>query len=303
MGKKKLFRILKNSDVVEVDSDSKIVFISDVHRGDGGFGDSLIGNKNIYKAALNFYYKEEFTLIEVGDGDELWKNKNCRDIAYNYKDIFNIYNRFNNDERLYMIYGNHDNIKKRKDFRISQEKKFRKFGKEFGDSFLTLINNLKFHEGLVLNFNPYEKKGIVTHGHQLDLMNDELSFISKFLVRYVWRFLSAIAGFKEPTSPANSYKKGGKIDEKLNDWANEHKMLLICGHTHRAKFPKIGEGLYFNDGSCVFPNSITTIEINKGLISLVKWSVEVSKENNLYIKRNFIAGPEKLEAYLKFVNK
>ena len=69
MGKKKLYRILKNSDVVEVDSDSKLVFISDVHRGDGGFGDSLIGNKNIYKAELNFYYKEEFTLIEVGDWD------------------------------------------------------------------------------------------------------------------------------------------------------------------------------------------------------------------------------------------
>ena len=169
------------------------------------------------------------------------------------------------------------------------------------------IENLKklkadnFKEGVVTKISGFIPK--FKFEYQLDLMNDELSFISKFLVRYVWRFLSAIAGFKEPTSPANSYKKGGKIDQKLNDWANEHKMLLICGHTHRAKFPKIGEGLYFNDGSCVFPNSITTIEINKGLISLVKWSVEVSKENNLYIKRNFIAGPEKLEAYLKFVNK
>ena len=301
MGKKNLLNILKDTETLEVDIDSKIVFISDVHRGDGGFGDSLIGNKNIYLAALNYYYKEEYTLIEVGDGDELWKNKDCLDISYNYKDVFSIFNRFNNDNRLYMIYGNHDKVKKKKDFNLKQCKKFKKIGNGFGESFLTLINNLKFKEGILINFNPSQKKCIVAHGHQLDVMNDELSCISKFLVRYVWRFLAGVAGFKEPTSPANSYKKGGKIDQKLNKWASENSILLICGHTHRARFPKVGEGLYFNDGSCVFPNSITTLEINKGLIALVKWSVEVSTENNLYIKRTFIDGPEKIEAYLKFV--
>ncbi len=302
MGKRELKNILNNGKTIEVDLNSKLVFISDIHRGDGGSADSLIGNKNIYLAALRYYYREEYTLIEVGDGDELWKNKNCVDIAYNYRDVFSIYNKFNNNDRLYMIYGNHDKMKKTKDFKNFHERKFKRFGENFGEEFLNLINNLEFYNGLVLKFNPSNKKGIVIHGHQLDFMNDELSKFTRFLVRYFWRFLEGVAGFKAPNSPANNYKKGNKIDEKLDRFAKENKILLIAGHTHRARFPKVNEGIYFNDGSCVLPYSITSLEINKGLISLVKWSIEVSKENNLCIRRSFLAGPEKIEAYLKFVD-
>lgn len=303
MGKKKFEKILQNAEILDIDLNSKIVFISDVHRGDGGAADSLIGNKNIYLAAINYYYKEEYTLVEIGDGDELWKNKDCRDIAYNYKDVFSIYNRFNKDKRLYMLYGNHDKMKKNKNFKMIHKNRFKKIGDNFGENFLNLIENIEFHEGLVLNFIPSNKKGIVAHGHQLDLMNDELSCISRFLVRYLWRFLEGVAGFKAPNSPANNYKKGSQIDKELGEWSDKNKTLLICGHTHKIKFPKVGEGLYFNDGSCVLPNSITSLEINKGLISVVKWSIEVGNENNLYIRRSFLAGPERVESYLKFVEK
>ena len=301
MGKRELKNILNNGKSIEVNLNSKLVFISDIHRGDGGSADSLIGNKNIYLAALRYYYKEEYTLVEVGDGDELWKNKNCIDIAYNYRDVFSIYNKFNNNDRLYMIYGNHDKMKKNKEFKNIHERKFKKLGESFGEEFLNLINNLEFYNGIVLKFKPSNKKGIVVHGHQLDFMNDELSKFTRFLVRYLWRFLEGVAGFKAPNSPANNYKKGNKIDEKLDEFAKENKILLIAGHTHRARFPKVNEGIYFNDGSCVLPSSITSLEINKGLIALVKWSIEVSKENNLFIKRTFLAGPERIEAYLKFV--
>lgn len=301
MGKREFLKILENEKKLNVDLNSKIVFISDVHRGDGGYNDSLMNNKNIYLAAIKYYYNQGYTLIEIGDGDELWENRNCTGIAYNYKEVFNLYNKFNTDKRLYMIYGNHDKIKKSKKFRKNQESKFRKIDENFGESFLNLIENIDFHEGLVLNFLPSNKKGIVTHGHQLDLMNDEFSFVSRFLVRYIWTFLEGVAGYKAPNSPANNYKKGSKIDKKLENWANENKTLLICGHTHKVKFPKVGEGLYFNDGSCVLPHSITCLEINKGLISAVKWSIKVGNENNLCVRRSFLDNPEKIESYLKFV--
>ena len=302
MGKRDLKRILKKCETLDISINSKIVFISDVHRGDAGTSDSLVGNKNIYLAAINYYYKEGYTLIEIGDGDELWKNKDCKDIAYNYKDVFSIYNRFNSDNRLYMIYGNHDKIKSKKDFKEQQRKKFQKIGGDFGEDFINLISKTKFYEGLVINFKPYNKKGLVVHGHQLDIMNNELAFFSRFLVRYFWRVMEGFFGFKTPNSPASSYKKGNKIDKDLNDWASENKIILICGHTHRVRFPKAGEGTYFNDGSCVLPHSITSIEINKGLIALVKWNIDIGKDNNLYIKRSFLEGPERLDSYLNFVN-
>lgn len=302
MSPEKLLKIYDNSERIPFDRESKVVVISDVHRGDGSYADSLMGNKNIYVAALNYYYKENFTLIEVGDGDELWKNSSFRDIAYNYKDIFQMLNKFNNGKRLHMIYGNHDGQKKSKEYLEKQKRKLRKIDKNFGEDLIYLIDNIHFKESLVLRHEPTKKEIFITHGHQLDFMNYEFANVSKFLVRYVWRFMEGIGGFKAPSSPANNYKKGGMVDEKLDNWSREYKKLMICGHTHRSRFPKLGEGLYFNDGCCVLPYSISTIEINGGLIALVKWTIEVRENDSLFIKRNILGGPERVEEYLKYVD-
>lgn len=297
MTNKKLMKVYESAPIIPFDKDSKIVIISDVHRGDGSYSDSLIGNKNIYLSALNYYYKEGYTLVEAGDGDELWKNKSFRDIAYNYKTEFKILNKFNNQRRLHLVYGNHDEKKASKDFIESQKKKLRKIDKDFGKDLIYLLDNTDFVEGIVLNYEPMKKDILIVHGHQLDIMNYEMNFLSKFLVRHVWRYMEGIAGFRAPTSPANNYKKGGKVDEKLERWSRDNNVVLICGHTHKSRFPKIGDGKYFNDGCCVLPYSISTIEINLGLISLVKWSISVTQHDELCIRRSFLGGPEKLENY------
>ena len=58
----------------------------------------LCKNKNIYKTALAYYYKRNFTYIEIGDGDELRKNHDFTEIAYFYRDIFEIFNKFKRRE-------------------------------------------------------------------------------------------------------------------------------------------------------------------------------------------------------------
>ncbi|SFC89223.1 metallophosphoesterase [Clostridium uliginosum] len=296
-------RITKNGPVLKFDKDSKIVLLSDMHRGDGGNADSLRPNKNIYKAALGYYFRYGYNLIEVGDGDELWKNKNCSDIAYNYKDIFKILNKFNNDNRLYLLYGNHDMVKSKPGFIHKQEKAFNKIDYGFGKDLLHLYSNTKFYEGLILRYTPMNKDILVFHGHQVDFMNCELWKFSRFLVRYLWGFLEGVAGFKAPTSPANNYNKGSKIDKILERIARKEKTMFICGHTHNDIFPEVGKGLYFNDGCGVFPSTITSIEIVKGEISLVKWSIEVDEKNSLYIKKSVIGGPQKIEWYLDYAKR
>lgn len=296
---KVLERIKSKGKCIDFDETSKIVFISDVHRGDGGYSDSLRMNENIYKAALNFYYNSDYTLIELGDGDELWKNKNCLDIAYAYKDIFEILNRFNDNNRLYLVYGNHDIIKSHDNFVIKQKIACQNICESFGDKMIHLYENIKFYEGIVLNYKPLNKEIYAFHGHQVDFFNCNLWRVSRFLVRYIWRFLEGVGGFKAPTSPAKNYDKGDKIDEILSQYALKEKKMMICGHTHNDRMPKPGEGLYFNDGCCVFPSAITSIEIKCGKIELVKWEVDVNKENHLYISKSIIAGPEKLSDYFK----
>lgn len=91
--------------------------------------------------------------------------------------------------------------------------------------------------------------------------------------------------------------KKEKTEKKLEYWAKEHQKILIAGHTHRPVFPKPGEGFYFNDGSCVHPRCITAIELEGGELSLVKWSMEVRKDNLIYIGRQVLEGPVSMKEY------
>ncbi|EKQ56250.1 MAG: hypothetical protein A370_02141 [Clostridium sp. Maddingley MBC34-26] len=293
-------RIMKTAKIVEFDDTSKIVLISDAHRGDGGYADSLRQNRNIYKAALGFYNENGYTLIELGDGDELWKNNDCLDIAYNYKDIFAILNEFHYDNRLVLVFGNHDIVKSNPEFIKKQEQLFEETGKGFGREMINLYSNITFYEGAILRYMPMYGDIIAFHGHQVDLINCDMWRSSRFLVRYVWRFLEGVAGFKSPISPANNYDKGTKIDYILERVARREKKVLICGHTHNDIFPEPYEGLYFNDGCCVFPSAITCIEITKGEISLVKWEIEVDSKDVLYINKTITGGPERIGKYLDF---
>ena len=46
MSVKELKEIYENGFILEFDDNDKIVFISDVHRGDGTYSDSLLPNRN-----------------------------------------------------------------------------------------------------------------------------------------------------------------------------------------------------------------------------------------------------------------
>ena len=290
-----LKKITARSKEILIDDNSKVVFISDVHRGDGGNTDSLRMNKNIYKAALEFYYNKNYILTELGDGDELWKNKNLKDIAYNYKDIFEILNKFNDNNKLYMVYGNHDIIKSDSGLINKCLRELKIVSENFGTEIIKLYSSINFYESVIFKYK--DKKIIGFHGHQVDFINCDLWKISRFLVRYFWRNMENIAGFKEPTSPSSNYNKGDEIDRILQKLAQKEKKIIICGHTHNDVFMYPKEGFYFNDGCCVFPSSVTSIEIENGKISLVKWSMEVNKEKFIYINRSIIEGPCRIEEY------
>lgn len=300
MSAKELDYIYENGFTLNFDDESKIVFISDVHRGDGTYSDSLLPNRNIYITALKYYLKNDYTYIEVGDGDELWKNKNYNEIAYCYDDVFKIFNKFRKKENIYCIYGNHDFIKKQQNFKVKQEKALRKIGADYGEEFIKFINETKFYPGINMMYTPIQEKFLVIHGNQLDFCNNEIWKINEFLVRYIWRFLNGVAGFKDPTRSAKSKTKRSRVDIELESWARENCTMILCGHTHNSRFPGVYDPPYFNDGCCVYPYSITAIEIEKGKIRLVKWGIDAQDTGSLWVTRKIIAGPSSISAYLKY---
>ena len=94
----------------------------------------------------------------------------------------------------------------------------------------------------------------------------------------------------------SSHKRDRK---KLKKWSTKNNKILIAGHTHRVIFPKVGQSLYFNDGSCIHPNGITCLEIENGSISLVRWEFEVNQDNLISVKRNVLDGKEPILEFFK----
>jgi len=287
---KRIDRAYQGAPEIIIDDNSRIVLMSDVHRGCGSWADDFAKNQIAYVAALKYYHKQGFSYIELGDGDELWKNKSFMEISSMHSDIFMLLAQFYKEKRLYMLYGNHDLEKKYKPglldmyYDLSRKK------------IMPLFPGAPVYEGIRLKHQPTGKELLLVHGHQADFFNDVLWRLARFLVQHIWEPLELI-GFNNPTSAAKNNKVKDKIERNLRNWTEEKNIPLIAGHTHRPVFPEPQEGKYFNDGSCVHPWSITALELAQGAVSLIKWTQKTKDDGTVYVGSDIIGGPRKLTEY------
>jgi len=291
---KRLSQVFNSSCELPFDDSSKLIFMSDCHRGDGSWADNFDHNQNLSFVALSYYFNKGFTYVEIGDGDELWENRKFSEIQKMYSNIFELLHNYYVENRLYMIWGNHDIVKKNKKY---LEKNLYYFYDEQKEKYEPLFQNIDTYEGLILKNSKMGKEIFIVHGHQADFFNDTLWWLSRFLIRYVWRPLELYFGFKDQTSPAKNYKKKEKVERNIIKWINSNNKMVIAGHTHRPMFPKVGETLYFNTGSNVHPRCITGIEIENSEIMLIKWSIKTKNDGTLCVERDIIAGPQKLNSF------
>jgi len=277
---------------IPFDSSSRIVLISDCHKGDGSFSDDFSHNQNIFYSALKYYYENEFTYIDLGDSDELWKNKSFSKISTTYCDTFRLIRKFYKEHRLYLIFGNHDSVKKNPAY---VSKNMRKMYDPHIDKSEPLFENIKIHEGLILKHRETRKKIFLVHGHQGDLIADVWWKLGRFLSRNIWRNIESF-GLRDPTSAAINYAVMKKVERKVIDWVTQNNQMIVCGHTHRPSCPKEDNPPYFNDGCCIFQNSITCLEIVKSEITLVKWDIKTNENNMFFVDREVIAVPRTMES-------
>lgn len=293
--KSRLDRLYQKAERVCFDERARIVIMSDCHRGVGNHGDNFGHNSHIFFAALQFYETRRFTYMELGDGDELWENKNYEQIIRTHSDIFRLLSGFHCRGQFIMFYGNHDRSK-------AQSRVLEKIrGKCYCDSNhrrCGCFPELEMKEALVLQEAGTGNELLLVHGHQGDFLNDTLWRLTGFLVRHVWRRLE-LWGIQDPTSAAKNYKRQKKIEKKLAAWADKNKVMLIAGHTHRSMLPMPKESLYCNDGSCVHPRCITALEIERGHITLVKWCVLTNTTGCLYVGREVLEGPFRIKEYFQ----
>ena len=272
--KSRLDALYLEADKICIGANSRIVLMSDCHRGVGNHGDNFLYNQNLAAAALSYYNRRQFTYVELGDGDELWENRKIEPVIRMHEDIFEILSHFYRQGRFIMLYGNHDRKKEQPRF---MDRYYTHYYCENKDCYQELFPCLTAKEGLILEEAATGSRIFLVHGHQGDLMNDTLWRLTRFLVRHVWRRFE-LWGVQDPTSAAKNYRRKKKTEKRL---------------------PKPGDSLYANDGSCVHPRSITALEIEGGYITLVRWRTEVGKNNALYVGREVMEGPYRIADYFR----
>jgi len=287
---KRLNEAYRNAKEIPFDDDSKYIFFSDVHRGDNSMSDEFAHNQSTYYHALEYYYENGYTYVEVGDGDELWEHAKFNYIRSAHSDVYELLTKFFIAKRLIVLFGNHNIFLKNPEF---VEKNLFCYYDEYLQKEIKLFPDIKVYESIILKHTQTLQEIFVVHGHQGDLINDQLWRISMVMLRYFWRYMH-IVGFKNPASPAKNIYKQHKIERNFNKWNRLSGMMMICGHTHRPKFPSRGEMPYFNTGCCVHPREITGIEISNGEIMLVSWRVTPDKDGFLQIVRSVVHGPVKI---------
>jgi UDP-2,3-diacylglucosamine pyrophosphatase LpxH len=286
----RLNEALRNAYITSFDRESKFIFFSDCHRGVNDWADDFAHNQSIFFYAIQWYNRRKYTYVEVGDGDELWENKSFCQIREAHSHIFWELAKFHEDRRMIMLYGNHD-IEKH-DRKLLQEDMCDYFEKR-SETKQPLFPELKVYESLLLKPPDGGMDILVLHGHQADPINDRYWRLSRFFSRYFWRPLQLL-GLHDFTSPAQNFNKANKIERRLTEWTREKRLITIAGHTHRPHFPDKHSTPYYNSGSCVHPRSITGIEITKGEIVLIKWSVTADENGALKIQRQELEGPRRL---------
>ena len=272
-------------------ADSRFIVFSDAHRGDGSGADDFAANSLIFKCALDYYLAEGFTLIEMGDAEELWEVERFDQIYITHTSIYERLAAFHDSDppktRYIKIWGNHD-----------------LYWQDNEAALRRLFPGINIYEAALLDGHI-----LLWHGHQADpSCSGARARVTKFLVGKFWTALQRF-GFRDPTRAANNPGRCDQIDETLHTWATGglpdsfgFKIgkidTIIAGHTHRPVYENLSltermylesnvgtQGIrrklhadraYYNTGSCVHPRCITGIEITPGkegrpAFTLVKW--------------------------------
>ncbi|MCK4606366.1 MAG: metallophosphoesterase family protein [candidate division Zixibacteria bacterium] len=198
----------------------KWALLSDTHFGNGGKADDFRHNEKALVAALEHYHRDGYSLIFLGDTEEFWQF-DLGEIVARYED--SIYSRLKafGDERVHRVYGNHDI-----DWRTLPD-----------PARNTPAKAVCATEALKMRVGEGDASMLLVHGHQGDPKCDKEAWASRFFVR-IFRSVEHIAkaiGLYGHSSATKS-RITEDYEQILYAWAKGSKVMLLCGHSHRAIF-------------------------------------------------------------------
>ena len=204
---------------------ARLIVFSDHHKGGGDAADDFRRSERAYSAALGYYLEAGHRLCVLGDAEELWEEK-PETVLRRYAAVLALEAEFAARGRYERFWGNHDDR-----WRSHWEVR-RRLGK--------VLPGVKVREALKLRVRRAGKPDVViflVHGHQGTSESDRWGWLSRLVVRLVWRPIQRMTGWSA-TTPATDFKLRAKHDRAMFEWARTRPepVILIAGHTHRPVF-------------------------------------------------------------------
>lgn len=309
----------KKGPVLNVNNPSqKFIIFSDLHKGTKKRTDDFAPAEKNYLAALGYYYQEGYTLVLLGDAEELWKF-NLFPVKDKNKESILMERRFYLRDGLIKMFGNHDVFWNNDPLAPLQ------LASMYG-------SKMKIYEGLVLEYKTATKDIdiFLTHGHQGDGQSDGNKFSAWFVAK-IWAPLQSFLEINLNTPAFNDILKT-EHNQFMYEWSSEQDgVVLITGHTHqpvfeskthlerlykqllmarqqndetviaaiqeeisfrRQEYDHVSEDYlhlkpcYFNTGCCCFMDGdITGIEIEGGEIRLIKWKLTENQPQRTILEK------------------
>lgn len=204
----------QNVKNLPLNADTKYALFSDLHLGDGRKADNFVHNEKTMMFALNYYKNNEYSVILLGDLEDLWQFDLIRIKDRYDESIYKILRSFPGN-KVHRIFGNHD--------------------REWKRPLDPILNDenvpLGTPEAIMLGHDIF-----LIHGHQGDYFCDKVVWFSKFWSRSAKSLVPVgkMFGYENRSAVKSQIPKSR---EKLYyNWAKDNKVILICGHTHNAIF-------------------------------------------------------------------
>ena len=204
--------------------EDRYVLFSDHHKGDSSAADDFKKNASLYETALSFYQKKGFKLIVLGDNEELWEN-HYDQILPHYQELIkreiDMAPQNSTGEKI-RIWGNHD-----------KEVSLRRFRRYCRHRHIHILDNVRHYEGICLGENIF-----LIHGHQGRFFDDKAWRVSRWAVQFIWKSIQNLFHIGID-GPAENFRIRDDLEMNYYRWAKRNKVLLVCGHTHRAVFASL----------------------------------------------------------------
>ena len=218
---KKLTRLWRTDDVKVLDTwNEKYVIISDLHLGDGDVSDDFVANETTLLKALQYYREHGYHLILLGDIEEFWQF-DIDSIVRRYNDSVYEEIRAFGDDKVHRVFGNHDS----------------EWGRLVDPTRNARLKVNFAAEALKMRDAQGAVRILLVHGHQGSRNSDKSSWISRFFVR-LFKKLKPYARktriYRHKSATKSQIPRS--YERTLYHWAKKNKVILICGHTHRAIF-------------------------------------------------------------------